>query len=100
MDGEALLAALDAEPVRFGEHGIDAAVTLVVFDASAESVLVESPTGRRGTWWSSAAGSSGRKPLLPLFEQMVNLIHRHSPQAAVAFNTTITDGGEAAPRRL
>ncbi|MEU7178062.1 hypothetical protein ACWIG3_11875 [Streptomyces celluloflavus] len=99
-DGEALGAALDAELVRFGEQGIDAAVALVVFDESAASVLVASLTER--PWDVVVVGGGIRKTeqLLPLFEQTVNLIRRHAPQAAIAFNTGIGDSVEAAQRWL
>ncbi|WP_411142096.1 hypothetical protein [Streptomyces sp. x-80] len=100
VDGEALRAAFDAELVRFGEHGIDAAMTLVVFDESAESVLVASLTER--PWDVVVVGGGIRKTeqLLPLFEQIVNLIRRHAPQAAMAFNTSGGDSVEAAQRWL
>ncbi|MFI1176802.1 hypothetical protein [Streptomyces melanogenes] len=100
VDGEALRAALDAELARFGEHGIDAAMTLVVFDESAEPALIASLT--RHPWDVVVVGGGIRKaePLLPLFERIVNLIHRHAPQAAVAFNTSGGDSVEAAQRWL
>ncbi|MFE7287585.1 hypothetical protein ACFU90_24580 [Streptomyces noursei] len=100
VDGDALRAALDAELARFGEHGIDAAMTLIVFDASAEPTLVESLT--KQPWDAVVVGGGIRKTeqLLPLFEQIVNLIHRHAPQAAIAFNTGGGDSVEAAQRWL
>ncbi|MEU7023531.1 hypothetical protein ABZ990_23125 [Streptomyces sp. NPDC046203] len=69
MDREALLAALDAEPARFGGHGIDATVTLVVYDAAAEAVLTESPTGRPWGVVVVGGGVCEAEPLLPLFKQ-------------------------------
>ncbi|MBY8339140.1 hypothetical protein LXH13_34905 [Streptomyces spinosirectus] len=100
VDGEALRAALDAELGRFGEHGIDAAMTLLVFDESAESTLVASLTEQ--PWDVVVVGGGIRKaePLLPLFEQIVNLVRRHAPQAAIAFNTSGGDSVEAAQRWL
>ncbi|MEU6479836.1 hypothetical protein ABZ858_23705 [Streptomyces sp. NPDC047017] len=100
VDGEALRAALDAELARFGEHGIEADMTLVAFDASAEPALVASLTRR--PWDVVVVGGGIRKtePLLPLFEQVLNLIRRHAPQAAIAFNTTGGDSVEAAQRWL
>ena len=100
VDREALRAALDAELARFGEHGIDAAMTLVVFDESAESTLVASLTEQ--PWDVVVVGGGIRKTeqLLPLFEQIVNLIRRHAPQAAIAFNTSGGDSVEAAQRWL
>ncbi|MDX3372656.1 MULTISPECIES: hypothetical protein [Streptomyces] len=100
VDGEALRAALDAELARFGEHGIDAAMTLVVFDESAESTLIASLV--KHPWDVVVVGGGIRKTeqLLPLFEQIVNLIRRHAPQAAIAFNTSGGDSVEAAKRWL
>jgi hypothetical protein len=100
VDGVALRAALDAELARFGEHGIDAAMTLVVFDESAEPALVASLTRR--PWDVVVIGGGIRKaePLLPMFEQVVNLVRRHAPQAAIAFNTSGGDSVEAAQRWL
>ncbi|MGW6907493.1 hypothetical protein [Streptomyces sp. NPDC054940] len=100
VDRDALSAALDAELARFGEHGIDAAMALVVFDETAESALVASLTER--PWDVVVVGGGIRKTeqLLPLFERIVNLIHRHAPQAAIAFNTSGGDSVEAAQRWL
>ncbi|TDC35202.1 hypothetical protein E1211_16090 [Micromonospora sp. 15K316] len=99
-DAEALRAALDAELTRFGEQGIDASMALIVFDESAESTLVTSLTEQ--PWDVVVVGGGIRKTeqLLPLFEQIVNLIRRHAPQAAIAFNTSGGDSVEAAQRWL
>lgn len=85
---------------RFGEHGIDAAMALVVFDDSAESVLVAALTERQ--WDVVVVGGGIRKTeqLLPLLEEIMNLIRVHAPQAAIAFNTNGGDSVEAAQRRL
>jgi hypothetical protein len=100
MDGEALRAALDKEVTRFGEHGIDAAMTLVLLDESAEPALVRSLSER--PWDVVVIGGGIRKAeqLLQLFELTVNLVRRHAPQAAIAFNTSGGDSVEAAQRWL
>ncbi|MER8033326.1 hypothetical protein ABTZ78_30660 [Streptomyces bauhiniae] len=100
IDGDALRAALDAELARFGEHGIDAGMALVVFDGSAEATLVAALAER--AWDVVVVGGGIRKTeqLLPLFERIVNLVHRHAPQAALAFNTSGGDSVEAARRWL
>ncbi|MFJ5275011.1 hypothetical protein [Streptomyces sp. NPDC088358] len=100
VDGQALRAALDAELARFGEHGINAAMTLVTFGESAEPTLAASLTEH--PWDVVVVGGGIRKAeqLLPLFEQIVNLIRRHAPQAAIAFNTSGGDSVEAAQRWL
>ncbi|WP_393087666.1 hypothetical protein [Streptomyces sp. LN704] len=98
IDGQALRAALEAELARFGEHGINAAMTLVAFDESAESTLAASLSEH--PWDVVIVGGGIRKAeqLLPLFETIVNLIRRHAPQAAIAFNTSGGDSVEAAQR--
>lgn len=53
-------------------------------------------------WDVVVVGGGIRKPepLLPLFEQVVNLVRRHAPRAAIAFNTSGGDSVEAAKRWL
>ncbi|WP_413254498.1 hypothetical protein [Streptomyces europaeiscabiei] len=53
-------------------------------------------------WDVVAVGDGIREaePLLPLFEQLVNLIRLHSPQVAIVFDTSIADSFETAGRRL
>ncbi|MFF0138773.1 hypothetical protein ACFYRN_20310 [Streptomyces sp. NPDC005227] len=100
VDADSLRQSLEAELARFGERGIDAAMTLVVFDESAEATLVASLTSK--PWDVVVVGGGIRKaePLLPLFELTVNLIRRHVPRAAIAFNTSGGDSVEAAQRWL
>lgn len=100
VDRAGVQAALDAELVRFGEHGIDAAMTMIVWDESAEPTLIASLTER--PWDVVIVGGGIRKAeqLFPLFEQTINLIRRHAPQAAIAFNTHPGDSVEAARRWL
>lgn len=100
MDGDAIRAVLDAELARFGEHGIDASMTLIVFDDSAEPAMVTSLA--RQAWDVVVIGGGIRKPepLVTFFEQVVNLVRRHAPGAAIAFNTSGGDSVEAALRWL
>ncbi|WP_030236444.1 hypothetical protein [Streptomyces sp. NRRL S-350] len=100
MDGDGLRAVLDAELARFAEHGIDAAMTLVAPDDTAEPAIVAALAGRG--WDVVVIGGGIRKPepALPFFELVVNLVRRHAPQAAIAFNTSGADSVEAAQRWL
>lgn len=100
VDGDAIRAALDAELVRFAERGIDAALALVAPDDTA-GPTVEAALAGRG-WDVVVIGGGIRKPepALPLFELVVNLVRRHAPQAALAFNTSPADSVEAALRWL
>jgi hypothetical protein len=46
------------------------------------------------------AGLRAPPERLPQFEQVLNLVHRLAPQAAIAFNTTPADTAEAVQRWL
>ncbi|MEU9074088.1 hypothetical protein [Kitasatospora sp. NPDC048538] len=100
MDGAVIRAALDQELTRFGGHAIDASMVLIALDESAESTMVTALSER--AWDVVVIGGGIRKPepLLPLFEQVVNLVRRHAPKAAIAFNTSGGDSFEAAKRWL
>ncbi len=60
VDGEALRESLDKELARFGEHGIDAAMALVVFDKSGEPALVATLAERPWDVVVAEAGSARR----------------------------------------
>ncbi|MFI6036402.1 hypothetical protein ACIBBD_19965 [Streptomyces sp. NPDC051315] len=100
VDPDAIRAGVDEQLARFAERGIDAALATVVADGTAEPALVAALTER--PWDVVVVGAGIRKTdaLVPLFEQALALIHRHAPQAAVAFNTFPGDTVEAALRRL
>ncbi|MFF9982429.1 hypothetical protein [Streptomyces erythrochromogenes] len=85
---------------RFAEHDIGAMMTTVVLDGTAESTLIASLTVRHWDVVVVGAGIRKAEQLLPLLEQIVNLIHRHPPDAVIAFNTGVGDSLEAARRRL
>ncbi|ARF83050.1 hypothetical protein ACIG0C_31790 [Kitasatospora aureofaciens] len=100
MDGAVIRAALDQELARFGAHAIDASMALIALDESAESTMITALSERE--WDVVVIGGGIRKPepLLPLFEQVVNLVRRHAPKASIAFNTSGGDSVEAAKRWL
>lgn len=103
IDADAVRAGLESELARFGERGVDASMTLLTFDestGSTESTIVAALTER--PWDVVVVGGGIRKPdaLVALFEQVVNLVRRHAPQAAIAFNTSGGDSVEAAGRWL
>ncbi|MFF3001058.1 hypothetical protein ACFVTC_42065 [Streptomyces sp. NPDC057950] len=100
VDGQALRAAIDAEPARFGEHDINAAMTPVAFDESAETTLAASLTEHPWDVVVLNGGIRKAEQLLPLFEKTVNLIFRHAPQAVREFNPSGGDSVEAAQRWL
>ncbi|MFC5908640.1 hypothetical protein [Streptacidiphilus monticola] len=100
MDGAAVRAALEQELTRFGDHAIEASMALIALDESAETTMVTALSERE--WDVVVIGGGIRKPepLLELFEQVVNLVRRHAPKAAIAFNSSGGDSVEAAKRWL
>ncbi|WP_158915811.1 hypothetical protein [Caulobacter sp. S45] len=95
----ATVQAAIAESERgFLEAGYDINMCLIALDADLEAVLV--PQIQAKSWDVVVIGGGIRKPseLLDLFEQVTNAVHRHAPQAAIAFNTKPTDCLEAARR--
>lgn len=97
-DPAPVLEALDRGRRRFDELGISYAMCLVPLDDSAEATIVEHL--RREPYACVVIGGGIRKEeeLLEFFEVVVNLVRRHAPQAAIAFNTTPVDGADAAAR--
>ena len=67
-------------------------------DDTTESRVVE--LLRREPYECVVIGGGIRKEeeLLGLFEVVVNLVRRHAPQAAIAFNTGPDDSADAAQR--
>ncbi|MYV97698.1 hypothetical protein [Streptomyces sp. SID3343] len=100
LDGPAISAALDGEMARFRAQGIEVSTTMVALDDSAEPEIIAALTER--AWDVVVVGGGIRKPapLLTFFEQVVNLIRQHAPQAAIAFNTSVADSVESAQRVL
>ncbi|MFB7645426.1 hypothetical protein ACFC0S_07885 [Streptomyces sp. NPDC056084] len=100
LDGNGLRTLLDEELARFAAHGIEASMALIKPDDTAESTVVATLTER--AWDVVVIGGGIRKPepLLTFFELVVNLVRRHAPGAAIAFNTSGGDSVESARRWL
>jgi len=82
---------------RFIEHGVGAVFCLVGLDGSddVEAVITAAVCAQP---WECVVIGGGVRNQLDLFERVVNLVHRHAPDAAIAFNATPTDTFEAAAR--
>lgn len=87
---------------RFPEAGVGVESCLFGLDGSddIEAVVTEALDSR--AWEVVVVGGGVRKPedQLDLFERVVNLVHRHAPHAAIAFNSTAGDTFDAAARWL
>lgn len=97
-DPAPVLEALDRGRRRFDELGIPHAMCLVPLDDTAEGTMVEYL--QREPWECVVVGGGIRKEeaLLEFFEVVINLVRRHAPQAAIAFNSRPDDGADAAAR--
>ncbi|MFD1531640.1 hypothetical protein [Pseudonocardia aurantiaca] len=87
---------------RFTDAGVGVESCLFGLDGSddVEAVVTEALDSR--SWEVIVVGGGVRKSedQLDLFERIVNLVHRHAPDAAIAFNSTPGDTFDAAARWL
>ncbi|MGI5127189.1 hypothetical protein ACQEVB_10295 [Pseudonocardia sp. CA-107938] len=99
-DADAVAAALDRGQARFAELDLATETCLLGLDDDVPAVVTSALTAQ--PWDCVVVGGGLRKPAeaLELFELVVNLVHRHAPQAAIAFNTSPEDSADAAVRVL
>ncbi|MEU5941168.1 hypothetical protein ABZ807_18685 [Micromonospora sp. NPDC047548] len=82
---------------RFVEHGVGAEFCLFGLDGSddVEAVVTTALCARP---WECVVIGGGVCNQPELFELVVNLVRRHAPDAAIAFNATPADTFDAAAR--
>ncbi|GIH80901.1 hypothetical protein [Planobispora longispora] len=99
-DPEPIQAAMARGRARFDDHNLEADWCLVALDDDPEGTIMRALT--RADYGCVVVGGGIRKhePLLELFETVVNLVHRHAPDAAIAFNSDPEDCADAALRWL
>lgn len=101
-DPEPVADGIRRATVRFADQGTEVQNCLIGLDGSddIEAVVTTALTAR--SWDCVLVGGGIRKneDRLELFEVIVNLVHRHAPGAAIAFNQTLDDVVEAVERRL
>jgi hypothetical protein len=92
--------AIELEKVRFAEGRVGAEFCLFGLDGSDDIPAVVTAALEAQSWECVVIGGGVRKAedLLEVFEQVVNLVRRHAPTAAIAFNTNPVDTFEAAAR--
>ncbi|MEU9829751.1 hypothetical protein [Micromonospora chersina] len=84
---------------RFTEHGVGTEFCLFGLDGTDDIEVVVTAALRAQPWECVVVGG-GVRGELDLFERVINLVHRHAPDAAIAFNATPADTFEAAARWL
>jgi hypothetical protein len=87
---------------RFADAGVGVESCLFGLDGSDDIEAVVTEALDRRPWEVVVVGGGVRKAedRLELFERIVNLVHRHAPDAAIAFNSAPEDIFEAAARWL
>ncbi len=99
-DPKPVADAIEVGMTRFADHGVGAESCLFGLDGSDDVEAVVSAALRARPWECVVVGGGVRKPddQLELFERVVNLVRRHAPDAAIAFNSTPMDTFDAAAR--
>ncbi|MCS7475683.1 hypothetical protein ACFFQW_35370 [Umezawaea endophytica] len=99
-DPEPVRAALARGRARFEERGVEADWCLLAVDEGLEAAVVEALTGAEYGCVVIGGGLRTHEPLVEVFEKVVNLVRRHAPDAAIAFNSRPEDCVDAALRWL
>ncbi|MGW5718703.1 hypothetical protein ACWEVP_21210 [Amycolatopsis sp. NPDC003865] len=99
-DPKPVQAAIARGRTRFDEHGITADYCLVSPAEHPERAIAEALAGRTYACVVIGGGIRSHEPLLELFERVVNLVRRHAPAAAIAFDSSPEDCVDAALRWL
>jgi hypothetical protein len=96
-DPQPVAAGIEVAKARFVGHGVGAVFCLVGLDGSddVESVITAALRTRP---WECVVVGGGVRNQLELFERVINLVRRHAPDAAIAFNSTPADTFDAAAR--
>jgi hypothetical protein len=82
---------------RFAEHGLGVETCLFGLDGSDDVAAVAAAALQARPWECVVIGGGVRNQP-ELFEQVLNLVRRYAPDAAIAFNSTPADTFEAAAR--
>lgn len=100
MDADKVRAGLAAAARSLTDAGYDVEQCYTDLGETAEAVLTARLKG--ASYDCVVVGAGVRLPpsKLYLFETLVNVIHRHAPNATIAFNTRPDDSAAAARRWL
>ncbi len=101
-DPAPMAAAIDRGLARFADAGIGVESCLLGLDGTDDVEVVVTAALEGRPWEVVVIGGGIREPAdqLDLFERIVNLVHRHAPHAAIAFNRSPDDTFDAAARWL
>ena len=98
-DPKPVADGIEAGMARFAEHGVGVRTCLFGLDGSDDVAAVVAAALQARPWECVVIGGGVRDPdQAELFEQILNLVRRHAPGAAIAFNRTPADTFDAAAR--
>lgn len=89
---------IEAGIARFAERGVGVETCLFGLDGSDDIAAVVTAALEARAWECVVVGGGVRRGEVELFEQVVNLVRRHAPDAAIAFNSQPDTTFEAAAR--
>lgn len=100
LDPKPVVDSLNKGLARFTEQGVGFETCLFGLDGSDDVEAILSNALRSRSWECVVVGGGVRKPedQVELFEQVVNLIRRYAPSAAIAFNNAPENTFDAAAR--
>ena len=101
-DPKPVADAIEIGMTALADRGFHAEACLVGLDGS-DNIEDRVTVGLQARSWDCVIVGGGireRDEELELFESIINLIRRHAPQAAIAFNHTPHDLADAAARAL
>jgi hypothetical protein len=98
-DPKPVADAIDEGIARFAEHGLGVQTCLFGLDGSDDVLAVVTAALRAQPWECVVIGGGVRDASqLELFEQVLNLVRRYAPDAAIAFSAAPEDTFDAAAR--
>jgi hypothetical protein len=101
VDAAVVEAALAGGQALFAAAGMAADLCLVGLEpAIASAQIVAQLTARPYACVVIGGGIRKPEPMLEFFEDVINLVRRHAPDAAIAFNTNAANSVDAARRWL
>lgn len=95
---EKLEAALKADEAKLGSFGYEVTLGFIYSSETAATTLTDTLKASSFDVVLIGAGVRRDDDHFLVFEQLINVVHEHAPQARIAFNTGPTDS-EAAVRR-
>lgn len=98
LDAAKVRAALDADEAHLRALGYDARLCLTDFGETAEAVVRARLEERPYDCVLIGAGVRLIPQNTPLFETLINAVHRHAPRAKLCFNTRPDDTAAAVQR--